>query len=139
MRRPALSADLQGPGRRMSAAKRSVRELEFREQLLSLRLPSFRAPREDRTIVRCTDPALQLKNSPELLAMADRAVHQGIRDARSSGVGSHAHWRLFHLQCLLVYAPFVHRRHSIECCALASLNSVTPPSQERSHLRVGAF
>jgi hypothetical protein len=81
-----------------------VRELEFGDQLLSLRLPSFGGPFEEGTVARFTDPAFQLENSPELLAVANRAVHeQGpdvhriYRGARNSKVEDPVHGPVFHL------------------------------------------
>jgi hypothetical protein len=98
-----------------------VRELEFREQLLSLRLPSFGGPCEEGTVARFTDPVFQLENSPELLAVADRAVHEQrpdipriSRGARNSKVEDPVHGTVFHL---LPLSHTLDLRDSIECGA----------------------
>jgi NAD(P)-dependent dehydrogenase (short-subunit alcohol dehydrogenase family) len=94
------------------AEQSSVRELEFRDQLLSLRLPSYGGPCKEGRVARSTDPVFQLENSPELLAVADRAVQEqrpGIsrisRGARNSEVEDPIHGTVFHLLPLAHTAP----------------------------------
>ena len=54
----------------------SIGQLELREQLRSLGLPSFCGLRQNWMALSFLNPGLQLEDSPELLAVTDGTVHQ---------------------------------------------------------------